>query len=210
MATLLHIQASPRGEESFSLRTAEAFLESYLESNPGDRVKTLDLFADTIPEFGLEVARGKYKILHGLEQTQEEKQAWQVVEEAIAQFTGADKLLISAPMWNFHLPYRLKQYIDVIVQPGYTFSYSPEEGYTGLTTGRPAMLILARGGEYPAGTDASALDFQQPYLECILGFIGFTDIRTIVVEPTLQSGPEMAEQKLAEAAAKARGAAKSF
>ena len=210
MATVLHIQVSPRGAESFSLRVAKAFLESYRQAHPQDTVRTLRLFEDTIPEFGLAVVRGKYKILHGLEQTDEEKEAWQVVEGTIADFTSPDKLLISSPMWNFSIPYPLKQYIDVIVQPSYTFSYTPEEGYRGLVTGRPAMLILARGGEYAPGTEASALDFQRPYLESILRFIGFADISTIVVEPTLQGGPQVAQQRLTEAIAKAREAAKSF
>jgi FMN-dependent NADH-azoreductase len=210
MATVLHIQASPRGEESFSYRTAQAFLEAYRKSHPGDRVRTLDLFAGTAAEFGLAVARGKYRILHGQEQTPEEKQAWKVVEATIADFKQADKYLISSPMWNFSIPYPLKQYIDVLVQPVYTFAYTAEEGYKGLVTGRPAMLILARGSDYLPGTQAAALDYQRPYLEFILRFIGFTDIRTILIEPTLAGGPEAAEQKLAEAVSKARVEAQRF
>lgn len=50
-------------------------------------------------------------------------------------------------MWNFGIPYRLKQYIDILVQPGYTFSYSPEQGYTGLVN-KPAAVVYARGGDY--------------------------------------------------------------
>lgn len=210
MATVLHIQASPRGEESFSYRTAQAFLESYRKAHPGDRVRTLDLFGDTVPEFGLAVARGKYRILHGQEQTSAEKQAWRVVEATIADFKQADKYLISSPMWNFSIPYRLKQYIDVIVQPVYTFTYTAAEGYKGLVTGRPAMLILARGSEYPPGSQAAALDYQRPYLEFILRFIGFTDIRTILIEPTLAAGPAAAAEKLAEAVTKARAEAQRF
>ena len=56
----------------------------------------------------------------------------------IEQFVNADKFLLAIPMWNFGIPYRLKQYLDVILQPGYTFSFSPETGYSGLVTGKPA------------------------------------------------------------------------
>ena len=210
MATVLHIRATATAELSYSLRAAEAFLESYLESHPGDTVDTLDLARETVPEFLGLVARGKYRILHGEAHTEEEADAWRAVEAEIERFKNADKLVISSPMWNFGIPYRLKQYVDVIVQPGYTFAYSPEKGYTGLVTGRPAILILARGGEYQPGTEAAAFDFQRPYLETILGFIGFTDVSTIVVEPTLQGGPEVAEQKLAEAITEAREQARTF
>ena len=112
----------------------------------------------------------------------------------VDQLKRSDALLLSSPMWNFSIPYRLKQYIDVIAQPGLTFKYSPEAGYEGLITGRPARLILARGGDY-ATAEAAAMDMQRAYLEMILGVIGFADIRTIGGEPTLMGGPEVAEQQ---------------
>jgi FMN-dependent NADH-azoreductase len=96
------------------------------------------------------------------------------------------------------------------VQPGYTFSYSPESGYTGLVTGKPITVVYARGGQYPAGTDAEAMDLQSKYMKLILGFIGFTDIRELMVEPTLMEGPDTAKQKKEEALNKAREMAKEF
>jgi FMN-dependent NADH-azoreductase len=210
MATILHIRGTVTPELSYSLRAAEAFLESYRESHPGDRVDTLDLAKDPIPDFLELVARGKYRILHGQPHSREEAEAWKAVVAEIERLKKADKLLISSPMWNFGIPYRLKQYLDVIVQPGYTFAYSPEKGYTGLVTGRPALLILARGGEYLPGTGAAAFDFQRPYLEFILRFIGFTDISTILVEPTLMAGPKVADEKLAKAIEEARAKARKF
>ena len=211
MATLLHVQATARGERSYSLRVARAFVESYLDLHSGDVVKTLDLAGkNSLPEFdGLAVA-GKYRVLHGESHTAEEAAAWKAVEVTIEDFKRADKLVISSPMWNFGIPYRLKQFFDVIVQPGYAFSYSPDEGYKGLVTGRPALLILARGGEYVPGTDAAAYDLQRPYLELILRFIGFTEIDAVIVEPTLQGGAEVAAQKLEGAIAEARTKARDF
>jgi len=96
------------------------------------------------------------------------------------------------------------------VQPGYTFSYSPETGYQGLVTGKPAACIYARGGAYPAGTPAEAMDLQKRYLEVILGFIGFTDFRPILVEPTLQLGPEEYARLVEEKRAAARALAAGF
>ncbi len=210
MTRVLHIQATLRGRESYSLRTAQAFLESYLDSHAGDELETLDLATGEIPEFDAAAVSGKYHLMAGHSSTSEEVEAWKAIEATIDQLKSAHKLVLSSPMWNFGIPYRLKQYFDVIVQPRHTFSYSPEDGYTGLVTGRPAMLILARGGEYAPGTDTAVFDLQWPYLECILRFIGFTEIDSIVVAPTLQGGPEIAEQKLAEAIAAAREKARAF
>ena len=210
MASLLHVQASTRGDRSYSLRAAKAFLESYAASHPGDSVKTLDLWNVAVPEFDALAASAKYRIMHGEDHSPEEALAWEVVAGAVEGFKSADKIVISSPMWNFGIPYRLKQYLDVIVQPGLTFSFSPDAGYSGLVTGRPAMLILARGGEYPAGSEAAAFDFQRPYLETVLRFIGFSDIKAVVVEPTIQAGPEAADKRLAAAVENARKMADSF
>jgi len=209
MAKVLHIQSSPRGERSYSRRAAEAFLESYLDAHPGDTVETLDLAGD-IPEFDALAVSGKYRLLHGEVHTEAESDAWKAVLGEIERFKDADKIVLSVPMWNFGIPYRLKQYFDVIVQPGSTFSYSPDTGYTGLVTGKPAVLVLARGGEYAPDTPGAAYDKQKPYLEGILGFIGFTDVDSIVIEPTLMGGPEIAQQKLDEAIVEARERAKNF
>jgi FMN-dependent NADH-azoreductase len=203
MPKLLHIKASPR-RESFSARATETFLDSYRQTHHGSSVETLDLFAAEIPPFLAPQAAAKYEVLAGKQPSGPAAAAWKAVIETIEHFKSGEVVVISSPMWNFSIPYRLKQYLDVIVQPGLTFSYTPEAGYTGLVTGRPAVLVLARGGSYAPGSPGEAYDMQKPYLESILRFIGFTDIRTLIVEPTLAGDEEAA---LALVAAKTQAVA---
>jgi FMN-dependent NADH-azoreductase len=113
-------------------------------------------------------------------------------------------------MWNFAVPYPLKQYIDVLVQPSLAFAYSPDKGYTGLVTGKPLMLILAGGGEYQTGNPCETFDFQEPYLRSIFAFIGFTDIRAIHIQGTLQNQPDQIEADIHKAIAEASDAAMEF
>jgi FMN-dependent NADH-azoreductase len=210
MCKLLYIQASPRGGRSHSIAVADAFVESYRKNNPDDEIVTLDVFkADLVPFDGL-VVQAKYTILHGQKHSREELDAWRAVEATIEEFKSADRYVMAIPMWTFGIPYRLKHYLDIIVQPGYTFSYTPEEGYKGLVTGKPIFIAYARGGEYPDGADYEAFDLQKRYLEVILGFMGFTDIRSIVVEPTLMGGPEVAKAKREAAIEQANQMAKKF
>ena len=105
-------------------------------------------------------------------------------------------------MWNFGIPYKLKHYIDLLVQPGLTFGFTPETGYKGLVTGKPLVAIYARGGAYGPGSGAETADQQSTYLKQILGFIGFTDIREIFIEPTLRN-PAAREEALTAANRKA-------
>jgi FMN-dependent NADH-azoreductase len=209
MSKLLYIQASPRIERSYSIAVADAFVSAYKKANPKDEVLTINLFKKDLPSFDGLAVQAKYTILHGLKHTPEERAAWKKVEEVIAEFKSADKYVMAVPMWNFGIPYRLKQYLDIIVQPGYTFSYSPQEGYKGLVLGKPIFVSYSRGGAYEKGSAAEAFDLQTKYLQLALGFIGFTDIRTLVVEPTL-AGPDVAKQKREEAIAKAKEMALKF
>jgi len=209
MGKLLYIQASPRGERSYSIAAAGAFVNSYKQAHPEDEVVTLNLFTKNLPPFDGLALNAKYTILHGKDHSAEEVAAWREIEDIIVEFKSAAKYVLTVPMWNFSIPYRLKHYLDILIQPTYTFSFSPKEGYTGLVTGKPIFVSFSRGGEYPPGSENEALDFQTKYLMMILGFIGFTDIRTLMTEPTL-SGPEAAQEKKEAAIAKAKEMAKSF
>ena len=104
-------------------------------------------------------------------------------------------------MWNFSIPYKLKHYIDVITQPGLTFGFDPEQGFFGLVTGKPVTAIYSRGGEYSSG-DAKGMDFQKPYLEMSLGFIGFREINSVLIEPTL-ADPDTVKKGIEKAKAQA-------
>ncbi len=209
MANLLHIVASPRGE-SYSTRLAKAFLDAYRQAQPEDHIETLNVFRDDLPPFYAPAAKAKYAVTAGQTPRDEAEKAWRPVVEAIGHFKHFDKYVVSSAMWNFGIPYRLKHYIDVIVQPSLTFGYSPEKGYTGLVTGRPMMLLLARGGVYRSGNPLETFDFQESYLRAIFGFIGFTDIRAVAIQGTLQNKPEQIEAHLRTAIAAAQDAAHEF
>ena len=185
MSKLLYIEVSPRKDRSASIEVAQSFLEAYLDGNTDNQVETLDLWNFKLPEFNGDTINAKYRVMHGEAPAPEEIAAWETITKFADQFKTADHYLISTPMWNFSIPYKLKHYIDIISQPGLTWAFSPEEGYQGLVTGKSATLILARGGEYSSSVELGAMDFQKPYLELILGFIGVKDINTILIEPTL-------------------------
>jgi FMN-dependent NADH-azoreductase len=209
MTRLLYIEASPRKKRSSSIEVAHNFLETYRQNHPEDDIETLDLWQKEIPVFDGDVIDAKYAIMHGQSHTEAQRKSWRSVEQMITDFKKADLYLFSLPMWNFTIPYKLKHYFDVIVQPSYTFSFSPSQGYKGLITGKPAVLIYSRGGTYGLGTATESLDFQKNYMEAILRFIGFTDIRSIIIEPT-QASPEIKEQVLQNAKEEASKMAANF
>lgn len=209
MSKLLHVEASPRGDRSASVTVAKHFIDAYKAAHPGDTVETLDLWHTDLPEFNGATIDAKYAVMHGQQHTPEQLQAWQKVVAVADHFKSADKYVFSLPMWNFGIPYKLKHFIDVLAQPGLAFSFTPGEGYKGLITGKSAVVIYARGGAYGPGTGAEGYDAQSTYMKQILGFIGFTDIKEIFVEPTLAS-PTSKDEAIAASNKKASDLVSTF
>jgi FMN-dependent NADH-azoreductase len=95
----------------------------------------------------------------------------------LAEFLGADIIVIGVPMYNFTIPSELKAWVDRIIVPGTTFRKG-EAGPEGLAGNKRIILALARGGIYAAGSPFAAAE----HAESLLGFIGVTDIETAVAE----------------------------
>jgi FMN-dependent NADH-azoreductase len=184
MAGLLHVESSPAGERSSSIRVARTFVDHWRRAHPGQATETLDLRSIDLPELDGVFLDAREAVEAGGKPAGNAAAAWSRLESLAQPLLAADRLLISAPMWNFGVPYRLKHFIDCITQPTLTYRGSPQEGFEGLVPGKPAALILARGGSYPAGSQREAFDFQRRYLLAWLGFLGYRPVETILVEPT--------------------------
>ena len=190
MKNILLIQSSPRGLESYSQKVARSIVSDLEERHPGANVVVRDLTQNPPPHVGPAFVGG---ISTGPEQrTPEQIKALALSDVLIDEVLAADVIVFAVPMHNFGPPSTLKAWIDHVVRIGRTVSYS-QKGPEGMLTGKRAILVLARGGVYSDGP-AKPLDFQEPYLRAILGFIGLTDIDVVSVEGVAMSaiGPEKA------------------
>ncbi|MCM8798442.1 MAG: NAD(P)H-dependent oxidoreductase [Candidatus Omnitrophica bacterium] len=196
MKRLLHIIATPRGKDSNTLKISKVFLEGIKEKYPECKIDELNVFTDNLPEITLKTVDGKYVLLTGGELSGTLKNAWKKIVKQIERFLSADIYLITTPMWNFSIPYRLKHYIDIIVQPKYLFQYS-EKGPEGLVKNKKMVIITSRGGDYTG--EAKPYDFLEPYLRTIFGFVGITEIKFINAQPMDALGEEVEKKKIEEA-----------
>lgn len=194
MPKLLHIEASPRNSRSRSTRIANEFLSAYQTKNAEDEVEKLDIWNAALPAFDGEMLEAKYAVIHQEQHTQEQATAWEKVRSLFDQFDSADRYLFTVPMWNFGIPYRLKQYVDIITQPGMAWSYSPEESYKGLLQNKKAVVVYTSGDRYGQGTGFESFDLQKPYFKLWLNFIGITDIIELKYEGTLFPESSNAEE----------------
>jgi len=193
MARILYVESSPRKQRSASIEIAQHFLDAAAGEQSGHFVDKLDLWAKPLPEFDQATIDARYAIMQSQPVSAPQKTAWGVIEQLCDRFKAADKYVFSVPMWNFSVPYKLKHYLDLLIQPGLTFAHSAERGYFGLLADKKALLVLSSGGEYAKGSAAEAFDFQSRYLKLALNFMGVSDIHEIRVAPMLASGAEVAD-----------------
>jgi len=209
MKKLLHIIATPRGNESRTLKVSAAFLGALKKKYPSCAIDELNLFTEKLPELTVKRLDGKYALLGGRDLSPDLQKAWEEILGHIERFLSADAYLISSPMWNFGIPYALKQYIDVILQPKYLFRYT-DKGPEGLVKGRKMAVITSRGGDYGAGSPFRSYDLQEPYLRNVFGFAGITDIVFVNAQPMDALGPQVQAEKIMAAQDLAKKAGESF
>ena len=137
--------------------------------------------------------------IRGVPATDVELAARALSDQLIAELRAADTIVIGAPMYNFSIPTGLRAWFDYALRVGEIFSYS-EAGPKGLLGGKRVIVIETRGGLYSEGA-AKAIDFQEPYLRHLLGFMGLADVAFIHAEK-IGFGPDAREAALIGAKAK--------
>ena len=196
-----YIECSPRGKRSHSTKIAQAYIEQAKKNIPDLELNHINPWLLNLPEFDGNMLNAKYSVINDTEPSADEVSAWSIVKNIFDEFNNADHYLFSVPMWNFNIPYKLKHYIDIITQPGMSWSYTPEDGYKGLMTDKTATIIYATGDGYGEGTGFESFDMQKPYVNLWLTFLGFKKIERVVVDRTLFDA-ETAEKNALDVALK--------
>jgi len=197
MIRVLHVVASPR-ERSRS----DALAAIAIAALDQPQVTRLELWREALPELDGETVEGRYKLIHDEPVAVEVEHRWAELRAVADQAMAHDLWLISTPMWNFGLPYRLKHWIDCITHPGMTFTNDAAGNVTGLAAGRSALLIGAGALDFADAAQEQALDFQMRYLDTWLRFIGITDVHMARAAPTfgpaetVEAAMEMAADEL--------------
>ncbi|KOS23748.1 FMN-dependent NADH-azoreductase [Bacillus anthracis] len=194
MSKVLFVKANDRpAEQAVSLKLYEAFLASYKEAHPNDTVVTeLDLYKEEFPYVGVDIViSGGFKGGQGFDLTEEEAKAVAVADKYLNQFLEADKVVFGFPLWNFTVPAVLLTYISYLNRAGKTFKYTAD-GPVGLVGGKKVVLLGARGCVYSSGPVA-AVEMAVNYVASVLGFLGVTNLETVVIEGHNQF-PDKAEE----------------
>lgn len=176
--TILVIESSINGNRSYSNQLADGILGSILSAKPGSRVVRRNLADHPFPHLGAEHMAAFATPEN--ERTPGQRQLAEPSDEAIGELLAADHIIIGVPMYNFGISGYLKAWLNHIARAGLTFSYASGQPQ-GLVTGKKVYLAISTGGVYSSGA-MKALDFTEPYLRTMLGFLGMTDITVFRTE----------------------------
>ncbi len=178
MSHILHLDASPRGERSHSRQLSREFIESWKAAHPQDTVTYRDLGHHPVPPVSEAWIGAVYS--SPADHSPEQQEAIAISDTLVDELLAADIYVFGVPMYNFTVPGSFKSYIDQIVRPGKTVLFSPDAPPQGTLTTKKAVVLTARGqAGYAPGEAWEGINFQDPYLRAIFGYIGITDVTFI-------------------------------
>lgn len=134
-------------EDSRTERLARMWLEHYegdvTEVSLAD-AEVAPLTSDTISDYAEAVATGDYS---------------SPMFDVARQFAAAEEVLIAAPLWNFALPAKLHDYLELVCSQGITFDIDAAGGYVSLTHARRLVFVSTSGGLWPKAEDDHAFGY---------------------------------------------------
>jgi FMN-dependent NADH-azoreductase len=183
MPTLLHLDASPRGDHSISRQLSSSAVSSWKRKHPEGLVIERSLTVTKMTFVDMDWISGSFTAPN--QHTENHKRALEKSDELISELLHANDIVIGTPMYNFAVPAVLKAWIDQVVRSGKTFRYTAS-GPEGLAKDRRALVTIASSGNYDESSPGVAHDFETPYLRFILGFIGITDVTFVHAGGTIR------------------------
>ncbi|SDY82399.1 FMN-dependent NADH-azoreductase [Micromonospora pattaloongensis] len=186
--SLFRLDASIRREGSVTRQVADTVEAAWHAEHPGGAVNRRDLGTEPLPADAWLTA-----VSAGMSPAEQRSgaqlEATRLATTLADELIAADAYLFAVPLYNFGVPHHVKAWIDLLLT-------DPRLGPGGdqPLAGRPAVLVLARGGGYGPGTPREGWDHATPYLRRIFGDVLGLDLHVTAAELTLAGvNPAMAE-----------------
>jgi FMN-dependent NADH-azoreductase len=175
--SLFRLDASINPDASASRAIADIVEAEWLAANPGGSVVRRDLGRAPLP------ADAWSSAVRAAWTPEEARTGTQRASIALAagladELRTADAVLLAVPLYNFGIPQHVKAWIDLAIA-GAKSANEP------LLGGKPAVLVVVRGGAYGVGTPREGWDHSTGYLRRILADVWGADLIVVEREFTL-------------------------
>lgn len=210
MTTIFRLDSSIRTEGSVSRAVADTLESAIVEAEgSGTTVVRRDVGMEPLPS-DLWATSAFAGFVPESEWSAEQHAAKAAAAELADEVESADVLIIATSLYNFGVSQHLKTWVDTLISDP---RFAPG---TDTVKGKPAFLIVARGGGYGEGTPRAGWDHATGWIRRILVDVWGLDLDIIETELTLADvTPQMAElrdlarEQLAESHDAARAGGRS-
>lgn len=197
MPRILHIDSSARHDGSITRQLSRELVDALVAADPSSTVVRRDVSQEPITHVENNWVAANFTQPQA--RTDEQSEALRFSDSLIDELLAADVLVAGVPVYNFTVPAAFKAYIDQIARAGRTFQYTPQ-GPQGLITGKRAFVVGASGSG-SANLTTWGLNFHEPYLKSVFGFLGLTDLTFVTAGG---SDPETVQRTTSEARSEIR------
>ncbi|GLW07214.1 FMN-dependent NADH-azoreductase [Microtetraspora sp. NBRC 13810] len=186
--TLFRLDASIRGGQSAGRQIADTAEAAWRQTHAHHRTIRRDLAQTPVPgdAWQLSVSAGA---VPEEQRTPEQRAAVALAAELATELLESDAYVFAAPLYNYGVAGNLKAWADMIFTDP---RFNP--GAPSPISGRPAALIITRGGAYGPGTPRAGWDHATGWYKLLFGDMLQLDLHVSEVELTLaEVTPAMAE-----------------
>ncbi len=174
--SILLLNFSPRGERSSSRKLGGEYLTAWCAKHPNARSIVRDIGVNPPPAVSEAWIAGAFS--PPSQHSEAMREAMGVSDAFIDELFAATEIVIATPLYNFNIPASLKLWIDQVSRVGRTFMVD-SSGYKGLLGGRTVKVLISSGGDFRPGAPAASMNFAEPYLRAVFGFLGFDRVEFV-------------------------------
>lgn len=188
MPTLFRLDASIRATGSVTRALADTLENALLAQTPGITPVKREIGLDPLPATAWADAVFAPHIPED-QRTAAQNSSLQLARTLADEFIAADAYLFAVPFYNFGVSQHFKAWVDLVITDPRLAS-----GVESPIEGRPATLVVARGGGYGPGTPRHGWDHATAWYRRMLEDIWKLDLQIVECELTLADvNPAMAE-----------------
>jgi FMN-dependent NADH-azoreductase len=177
--SLFRLDASIRTEGSVSRAIADIVEATWRQDNPDEEVTRRHIGLAPVPatSWAASVVADR---AHPESQSVEQKDAVALAGSLVDELLGAEAYLFAVPLYNFGVSQHFKAWVDLVLTDPRLASAAGQP-----LRGRPAVLVVVRGGAYGAGTPREGWDHASGWMRRILEDVWGLELRVVETEFTL-------------------------
>jgi FMN-dependent NADH-azoreductase len=177
--SLFRLDASIRTAGSHSREIADIVENEWQQNHPSEQVVRRDLAQSPIPAEAW-VAAVSAGWTPAEARTAEQDAAVALAAKEVDRLLEGDELLFAAPLYNYGVSQHFKAWVDLVLTDP---RMAP--GGVAAVAGRPAVLVVVRGGGYGPGSPREGWDHGTGWIRRMLADAWDLDLQVVETELTL-------------------------